>query len=135
LSNRVKFSNRIVESSFSTRLECSSSTSQFDSTLFQKNFNSTRHFSNRILDSNSDTRLDAISLIFMFSLHDFSSWLFFMFSLHDFLVLNNLHVFSLWLSIMTLLHDFSSWLFFMIFYQMIFMFFVMILYQKDNVKR
>ena len=135
MSSRVEFSSRIVGSSFSTRLECSSSTSQFDSTLFQKNFNSTRHFSNRVFDSNSSTRLDAISLIFMFSLHDFSSWLFFMFSLHDFLVSNDLHVFSLWLSIMTLLHDFSSWLFFMIFYQMIFMFFVMILYQKDNVKR
>jgi len=42
LSSRVEFSNRVVESSFSTRLECSSSTSQLDSTLFQKDFNSTR---------------------------------------------------------------------------------------------
>jgi len=48
LSSWVEFSNWIVESSFSTRLELSSSTSQLNSTLFQKNFNL--------------TRLDAISL-------------------------------------------------------------------------
>ncbi len=48
MSSWVEFSNWIVESSFSTRLELSSSTSQLNSTLFQKNFNS--------------TRLDAISL-------------------------------------------------------------------------
>ncbi len=43
LSSQVEFSNRVIESSFSTRLECSDSTSQLDSTLFQKNFNSTSH--------------------------------------------------------------------------------------------
>jgi len=62
LSSRIEFSSQVVESSFSTQLECSNSTSQFDSTLFQKNFNSTRHFSSQILDLNSSTRLDAISL-------------------------------------------------------------------------
>ena len=62
LSGRIRFSGRVIESSFSTRLECSGSTSQPDSTLFQKNSNSTRHFSSRVLDSNSNTRLDAISL-------------------------------------------------------------------------
>ncbi len=62
MSSRVEFSSRVVESSFSTWSECSGSTSQFDSTLFQKNFNSTRHFSSWVLDSNSSTRLDAISL-------------------------------------------------------------------------
>jgi len=55
--------NQVVESSFSTRSEFSNSTSQLDSTLFQKNFNSTRHFSSRVLDSNLSTRLDAISLV------------------------------------------------------------------------
>ncbi len=62
LSSRVEFLSRIIESSFSTRLECLNSTSQFNSTLFQKKFNSTRHFSSRVLDSNLSTRLDAISL-------------------------------------------------------------------------
>jgi len=70
LSSRVELSNRIVESSFSTRLEFSSSTSQFDSTLFQKKFNSTRHFSSRVLNSNLNTRLDAISLFLMW-VHSF----------------------------------------------------------------
>ncbi len=65
LSSRVKFSNRIIESSFSTQLECLNSTSQFDLTLFQKNFNLTRHFSSRVLDPNSNTRLDAINLLYM----------------------------------------------------------------------
>ncbi len=50
LSSRVEFSNRVIESSFSTRFECLSSTSQFNSTLFPKNFNLTRHFSSRVLD-------------------------------------------------------------------------------------
>jgi len=62
LSSRVEFSSRIVESSFSIRLECLNSTSQLNSTLFQKDFNSIRHFSSRVLNSNSSTRLDAISL-------------------------------------------------------------------------
>ncbi len=62
LSNWVEFSNRVIESSFSIRLEFSNSTSQFDSTLFQKNFNSTRHFSGQVLDLNSSTRLDTINL-------------------------------------------------------------------------
>ncbi len=62
LSNQVEFSNRVIESSFSTRFKCLSSTSQFNSTLFQKNVNSTQHFSSRVLDSNSSTRLNAISL-------------------------------------------------------------------------
>jgi len=69
LSSQVEFSNRIIESSFSTRLECLSSTSQLDSTLFQKNLNSTRHFSSRVLDLNSSTQLDAISLDFRKSLN------------------------------------------------------------------
>ncbi len=63
LSGRVEFSGRVIESSFSTRPECSGSTSQFDPTLFQKNSNSTRHFSSRVPDSNSSTRLDVISLL------------------------------------------------------------------------
>ncbi len=42
MSNRVEFSSRVVGSSFSTRPEFSGSTSQSDSTLFQKNSNSTR---------------------------------------------------------------------------------------------
>ncbi len=62
LSNRVEFSNQVIESSFSTRFKCLSSTSQFNSTLFQKNFNSTQHFLSQVLDSNSSTRLNAISL-------------------------------------------------------------------------
>ncbi len=62
MSSRVEFSSRIVESSFSIRLECLNSTSQLNSTLFQKDFNSIRHFSSRVLNSNSSTRLDAISL-------------------------------------------------------------------------
>ncbi len=41
LSSQVEFSSRVIESSFSTRLECLISTSQFDSTLFQIFFNST----------------------------------------------------------------------------------------------
>jgi len=36
LSSWVEFSSRVIESSFSTRLECLSSTSQLNSTLFQK---------------------------------------------------------------------------------------------------
>ena len=40
--NQVEFSNRIVESSFSTWFKLLSSTSQFNSTLFQKKFNLTR---------------------------------------------------------------------------------------------
>ncbi len=63
LLNRVEFLSRVIESSFSTRLEFSNSTSQFNSTLFQKNFNSIQHFSSQVLDSNSNTRLDAISLL------------------------------------------------------------------------
>ncbi len=65
-SFRVKLSSRVVESSFSTRLKFLNSTSQFDSTLFQKNFNSTRHFSSRVLNLNSSTQLDAISLVLIF---------------------------------------------------------------------
>ncbi len=49
--NRVEFSSWVVELSFSIRLECSDSTSQFNSTLFQKNFNSTQHFLSRVLNS------------------------------------------------------------------------------------
>ncbi len=64
LLNWIEFLNRVIESSFSTRLKFLSSTSQFDSTLFQKNFNSTWHFSSRVLDSNSSTQLDVISLSF-----------------------------------------------------------------------
>ncbi len=63
LSSRVEFSNRVVKSSFSIWFDLSNSTSQLNSTLFQKNFNSTQHFSSRVLDLNSSTRLDAISLI------------------------------------------------------------------------
>ncbi len=62
LSDWIEFSGRVIKSSFSTRLKCLNSTSQLDSTLFQKNFNSTQYFSSRILDSNSSTQLDAISL-------------------------------------------------------------------------
>ncbi len=62
LLNQVEFSNRIIESSFLIWLECLNSTSQFNSTLFSKKFNSTRHFSSWILDSNSSTQLDVISL-------------------------------------------------------------------------
>ncbi len=62
LSNRVELLSRIVKSSFSIQFEFLSSTSQFDSTLFQKNFNSTQHFSSWVLDSNSSTRLNMISL-------------------------------------------------------------------------
>ncbi len=58
-------SSRVVKFSFSTRLEFLSSTSQLDSTLFQKNFNLTQHFSSRVLDLNLSTRLDAISLATM----------------------------------------------------------------------
>ncbi len=47
LSGRIGFSNRIIESSFSTRPECSGSTSQSDSTLFQKNSNPTRRDQSR----------------------------------------------------------------------------------------
>jgi len=42
LLNRIEFLNQVIESSFSIRLECLNSTSQLNSTLFQKNFNSTR---------------------------------------------------------------------------------------------
>ena len=42
LSGRVGFSSRVIGSSFSTRPECSGSTSHPDPTLFQKNSNSTR---------------------------------------------------------------------------------------------
>ncbi len=63
LLSQVEFSSRIIESSFSTQLECLNSTSQFDLTLFQKNFNSTRHFLSRVLDLNSSIQLDAISLV------------------------------------------------------------------------
>ncbi len=42
LSGRVGFSSRVIGSSFSTRPECSGSTSQPDPTLFQKNSNPTR---------------------------------------------------------------------------------------------
>jgi len=45
LSSQVELLSQIVESSFLTQFEFSSSTSQFNSTLFQKNFNLTRHFS------------------------------------------------------------------------------------------
>ncbi len=62
LSNWVKLLSRVVESSFSTRLEFLSSTSQLDSTLFQKNFNSTWYFLSRVLDLNSSTWLDVINL-------------------------------------------------------------------------
>ncbi len=65
LSSRVELSSRVVEFSFLTRLEFLSSTSQLDSTLFQKNFNLTQHFSSRVLDLNLSTRLDAISLATM----------------------------------------------------------------------
>ncbi len=66
LSSQVEFSSRIIKSSFSTQLKCLNSTSQLDSTLFQKNFNLTQHFLSRVLDSNSSTQLDAISLVFKF---------------------------------------------------------------------
>ncbi len=35
LLNQIKFSSRVIESSFSTQLKCLSSTSQFNSTLFK----------------------------------------------------------------------------------------------------
>ncbi len=50
LLNWVELLNQVVESSFSIQLEFLSSTSQFNSTLFQKNFNLTRHFSSQVLD-------------------------------------------------------------------------------------
>jgi len=62
LSSRIEFSNRVVKSSFSIWLEFLNSTSQFNSTLFQKNFNSIRHFSDWVLNLNLSTQLDAISL-------------------------------------------------------------------------
>ncbi len=62
LSSWVEFSSQIVESSFSTRFEFSSSTFQLDVTWIQKSFNLTWHFSSWILDSNSSIQLDAISL-------------------------------------------------------------------------
>ncbi len=58
----IKFLSWIVESSFSTQLKCLSSTSQLNSTLFQKNFNLTHHFSSQVLNLNLSTRLNAISL-------------------------------------------------------------------------
>ncbi len=70
LSNQVEFLSWIIESSFLTQLECLSSTSQLNSTLFQKNFNSNWYFLSRVLNSNSDTQLDAISLIMIKRLSD-----------------------------------------------------------------
>ncbi len=63
LLNWVEFLSRVIESSFSIQSECLNSTSQLDSTLFQKNFNSTQHFLSWILDLNLNTWLDAISLL------------------------------------------------------------------------
>jgi len=63
LLRQVEFLSRVVELSFSTRLEFLSSTSQFDSTLFQKNFNSTQHFSNQVLNLNLNTQLNIINSI------------------------------------------------------------------------
>ena len=62
LLNWIEFLSRVVESSFSIQFELLNSTSQFNSTLFQKNFNSTQHFLSWILDLNSNTWLNAISL-------------------------------------------------------------------------
>ncbi len=62
----VELSSWIVESNFSIQFEFLSSTSQFNSTLFQKNFNLTWYFLSRVLDLNSNTRLDAISLLLIF---------------------------------------------------------------------
>ena len=59
----VEFLSRIIESSFSIQFKCLSLTSQFNSTLFQKNLNSTWYFSSRVLNSNLNTRLDVISLL------------------------------------------------------------------------
>ena len=50
LSSWVELSSWIIESSFSTWFKFLNSTSQLDSTLFQENFNLTRHFSSRVLD-------------------------------------------------------------------------------------
>ncbi len=72
LSSQVEFLSQVIKSSFSIQLECLSSTSQLDSTLFQKNFNSTWYFSSRVLDLNLSTWLDAISL-FVFSMRIFEN--------------------------------------------------------------
>ena len=71
LLNQVEFLSWVVKSSFSTQFKLLSSTSQLNSTLFQKNFNSTQHFLSRVLDLNSSTRLDMISLFisFFFSIY------------------------------------------------------------------
>ena len=63
LLNQIKFLSWVIESSFLTQLECLNSTSQFNSTLFQKKFNSIQHFSSWVLDLNLSTWLDAISLL------------------------------------------------------------------------
>ncbi len=63
LLNQIKLLSWIIKSSFSTWFKFLSSTSQLNSTLFQKNFNSTQHFLSWVLNLNSSTWLNVINLL------------------------------------------------------------------------
>ncbi len=60
--NQIEFLSQVVELSFSTWFKLLSSTSQLNSTFFQKKFNSIWYFLSWILNLNLNTRLNMISL-------------------------------------------------------------------------